>query len=179
MSAFHLCLRNEKYHKDKIITMRYRKASQTLGLFDSKEVKVDSSLRAPFKEVLNVLKSRSELPPEVERGIKEGENLVSEIGITLTPSNVSLQNLTPSNLNAPEKVQIKVHFMEGYKKEPLVVSIQSCRVFFEALSRELGFKPALGEQHLKDLPLPHFFEKVHRMIAIHALGVTPNKTANL
>ena len=120
--AFYLCLRNEKYHKDKIITMRYRKATQMLGLFDSKEVKVDFSLRAPFKEVLNVLTRIF--------CIKEGENLVSEIGITWTPSNVSLQNLTPSNLNAPEKVQIKVHFMEGYKKEPFVVSLQSCRVFF-------------------------------------------------
>ena len=162
MSAFHLCLRNEKYHKDKFITMWYRKA----GLFDSKEVKVDSSLRAPFKEFMNVLSENQNTPDRIRRGIKKGKNFVSEIGIRV-------------HFVGLEKAGIKVHFVEGYLKEPLVLSVQSCRVFFKALSRELGFEPALGEQHLKDLPLPHFFEKVHRMIAIHALGVTPNKTANL
>ena len=164
MSTLYLCLRNEKYHKDNIITMRYRKA----GLF-SKEVTVDSSLRAPFKEFLNVLFEIQNTPNRIREGIKEGKNVVSEFGITWTEA----------HLEEPEKAEIKVHFVDGYMKEPDVLSVQSCRVFFKALSRELGFEPALGEQHLKDLPLPHFFEKVHRMIAIHALGVTPNKTANL
>ena len=173
MSAFHLCLRNEKYHKEKTITMRYKKDSLKLGVFDSKEVKVDSSLRAPFKELLKVLEGSKLRPPGavILRGIKEGENLVSEISITWTLSNIGLA--------CPEEAQIKVHFVEGYMKEPLVISIQNCRVFFKALSLELGFQPALGEQHLKGLPQPQFFAKVHRMIAIHALGVTPNKTANL
>ena len=167
--AFYLCLRNEKYHKDKFITMWYRKA----GLFDSKEVKVDSSLRAPFKEFLNVLSENQNTPDRIRRGIKKGKNFVSKIGITWTAG------ITGVHIVELEKAEIKVHFVEGYSKEPLVLIVQSCRVFFKALSRELGFKPTLGEQHLKDLPLPHFFEKVHRMIAIHALGVTPNKTANL
>ena len=161
MSAFHLCLRNEKYHKDKIITMRYRKA----GLFNSKEVKVDSSLRAPFKEFLNVLS-------EIQITIIP-KNFVSEIGITWT------EEVDLLDLEELENAEIKVHFVEGYMKEPLVISIQNCRVFFKALSLELGFQPALGEQHLKGLPQPQFFAKVHSMIAIHALGVTPNKTANL
>ena len=179
--AFYLCLRNEKYHKEKTITMRYKKDSLKLGVFGSKEVKVDSSLRAPFKELLKVLEGwrwRYHLsfpctPPGavILRGFKEGENLVSEISITWTPSNIQL--------TGPEQAQIKVHFVEGYMREPLVISIQNCRVFFKALSLELGFQPALGEQHLKGLPQPQFFAKVHRMIAIHALGVTPNKTANL
>ena len=59
--------------------------------------------------------------------------------------------------------------------------------FFKKLSRVLGFDPPLSEQLLKDMPEPQFCEKVHRMIcekihmmiAIHALGVQPNKTANL
>ena len=185
--AFFLCLRNEKYHKEKTITMRYKKDSLKLGVFDSKEVKVDSSLRAPFKELLKVLEglvycaskggccegSKFKTPPGavILRGIKEGENLVSEISITWSLSNIDLA--------CPEEAQIKVHFVEGYMREPLVISIQNCRVFFKALSLELGFQPALGEQHLKGLPQPQFFAKVHRMIAIHALGVTPNKTANL
>ena len=172
--AFFLCLRNEKYHKEKTITMRYKKDSLKLGVFDSKEVKVDSGLRAPFKELLNVLEgSKFKTPPGavILRGINEGENLVSEISITWTAPNIVL--------TGPEEAQIKVHFVEGYVNEPLVISITNCRVFFKALSLELGFQPALGEQHLKGLPQPQFFAKVHRMIAIHALGVTPNKTANL
>ena len=163
MSSFYLCLRNEKYHKDKIITMRYRKA----GLFNSKEVKVDSSLRAPFKVFLNVLSENQNTPDRIRRGIKKGKNFVSEIGITWTA------------FSELETAKIKVYFVEGYVNEPLVISIQNCRVFFKALSLELGFQPALGEQHLKGLPQPQFFAKVHKMIAIHALGVTPNKTANL
>ena len=106
MSAFHLCLRNEKYHKDNIITMRYRK----VGLF-SKEVKVDSSLRAPFKEFLNVLS-------EIQITIIP-KNFVSEIGITWT------EEVDLLDLEELENAEIKVHFVEGYMKEPFVVSLQS------------------------------------------------------
>ena len=86
--AFYLCLRNEKYHKETTITMRYKKDSLKLGVFDSKEVKVDSGLRAPFKELLNVLEgSKFKTPPGavILRGIKEGENLARRAIATAGP----------------------------------------------------------------------------------------------
>ena len=98
-------------------------------------------------------------------------HLVFEIGITIH----SFQEMT-STLNFKYWLtNSKVSFEDGHKLQLSWLSSS----FFKDLSRELGFEPPLDEQHLKDLSESQFCEKVHRMIAINALGAQPNKTANL
>ena len=147
--------------------MRYR---DSMG----KTVKVDSSLRvrAPFKQILTTIKScQFALLPSEKKLLDEKSHLVSEIGITIH----SFQEMT-STLNFKYWLtNSKVSFEDGHKLQLSWLSSS----FFKDLSRELGFEPPLDEQHLKDLSESQFCEKVHRMIAINALGVQPNKTANL
>ena len=142
-----------------MIKMRYRN-------FKGQKVKVNSSLRAPFKETLSVVLSCQALYQD-GRGLdrrkkllEENKNLVSEIYI--------IQDGIFAFIN--------VFFEDGHTHLEFWIGFSS---FFEDLSRELGFEPPLGEQLLKDMLWPQFYEKVHRMIAIHALGVQPNKTASL
>ena len=150
--------------------MRYRNDSLKLGVFDSKEVKVDSSLRAPFKEARWILTRKYVLYEQQGKAMHpsdwstEEKNSISKIKLLVADDG---------------RMYVDMRSVQGRTFERTQMPGEETRLFFQRLSRAMGFEPAMCEQHLKDLPLPQFFEKVHRMIAIHALGVTPNKTAKL
>ena len=163
-SKMDLCIKNDRFHKDtNTIKMRYRNSK-------GEKVKVNSSLRAPFKETLAVVLScqyqahyqnDSRGLDRRKKLLEENKNLVSEICI--------IQDGTFAS--------IIVIFEDGHTPIEFCFGFSN---FFEDLSRELGFKHPLGEQLLKDMIGPcekvhrMICEKIHRMIAIHALGVQPN-----